>query len=148
MAGLLIGYLLPEELLSQINPQIQVAKLILVGTPGTAGVVLGAIVLSVFPRSIRSAQAVARMEESQSANMSTPPVLEDPTSRAVEVATMANNSAPRDLGGYSRSGIGELEGRYVCFRPMFSNPEVINAYLVAIRWDETRSCLRAWPEMN
>lgn len=102
MAGLLIGYLLPEELLSQINPQIQVAKLILVGTPGTAGVVLGAIVLSVFPRSIRSAQAVARMEESQSANMSTPPVLEDPTSRAVEVATMANNAAPRDLGGYQQ----------------------------------------------
>jgi hypothetical protein len=141
MAGLLIGYLLPEELLSQLNPQIQVAKVILMGTLGTAGVVLGAIVLSVFPRSIRSAQAIARMGESRSANMSTLPVLEDPTSRAVEVATMTNTTAPRDLGGYSRSGIEELEGRYVCFRPMFSNPEVINAYLVVIRWDERRSCL-------
>jgi hypothetical protein len=70
------------------------------------------------------------------------PVLEDPTLRALaEVVTTMNAIAPRDLGGYNRSSVEELEGRYVCFRPMFSNPEVINAYLVVIRWDEARSCL-------
>jgi hypothetical protein len=46
-------------------------------------------------------------------------------------------SIPENL----RSNQCGLEGRYVCFRPTFTNPEVINAYLVVIRWDEKRSCL-------
>jgi hypothetical protein len=143
IGGLLIGHLLPEEILIQLNPQIDIAKLILMGITGAAGAALGAIVLTVFPRSIHSAQAIARTGESFSASMSmTLPVLEDPMSRALaEVATTMNAIAPRDLGGYNRSSVEELEGRYVCFRPMFSNPEVINAYLVVIRWDERRSCL-------
>lgn len=46
-----------------------------------------------------------------------------------------------DLGGYSRKNTQELEGRYVCFRPMFSNPAVINAYLINVYWDPKLSCL-------
>ena len=49
--------------------------------------------------------------------------------------------ADRELGGYSRSSGEEFEGTYVCFRPMFTKPDIINAYLVTIRWDAKQSCL-------
>lgn len=49
--------------------------------------------------------------------------------------------APMELGGYFRSGVEGLEGEYVCFRPTFSDPKIINAYLISIRWDEEGSCL-------
>ena len=44
--------------------------------------------------------------------------------------------APEFLGGYSRSNAEELEGCYICFRPGFSAPNLITAYVVVIRWDE------------
>jgi hypothetical protein len=37
--------------------------------------------------------------------------------------------------------VEELEGRYVCFRPGFTLADLINAYLVVIRWNEAESCL-------
>ena len=51
------------------------------------------------------------------------------------------NWADRLLGGYSRESAEELEGRYVCFRPTFANPEIINAYLIVLRWDMEQACL-------
>jgi hypothetical protein len=35
----------------------------------------------------------------------------------------------------------ELEGRYVCFRPGFTVPKLISAYIVVIRWDEAEAGL-------
>ena len=35
----------------------------------------------------------------------------------------------------------ELEGCYICFRPAFSMPNLVTAYMVVIRWDEAESCL-------
>jgi hypothetical protein len=141
--GFLMGQLLPEDLLTQLNSQLGVARFIMVGTTGAAGIVLGVIVLTVFPRSIRSEQTAARLMIIPSANISAAlPALEDPTSQALaDAAGRGNSGASRDLGGYNRASVEDLEGRYVCFRPAFSHPEVINAYLVAIRWDERRSCL-------
>jgi hypothetical protein len=37
--------------------------------------------------------------------------------------------------------VEELEGCYICFRPGFTAADLINAYLVVIRWDEAESCL-------
>jgi hypothetical protein len=140
--GFLLGELLPEELLTSVNPEMDRAKLILMGMIGAAGMALGAIVLTVFPRSIRSAQAIARMAGGRPASLPATLALEEPTSRALaEIGGRANSGASRDLGGYVRSGVEEFEGRYVCFRPTFSNQAVINAYLVVVRWDEKRSCL-------
>jgi hypothetical protein len=142
ITGFLVGQLLPEALLTEINPDADVSKLIVMGTIGTAGAALGAMVLAVFPRSIRYAQS-ARVSESPSANFSKIlPALEDPTSLAFASAVNpGHSSAPRELGGYVRANVEELEGRYVCFRPTFGDPKVINAYLVVIRWDEKRTCL-------
>ncbi len=142
ITGFLIGQLLPEDFLTRISPNPYMAELVLMGITGGAGTALGAIVLAVFPRSIRSAQAVACMGGSPSANICKMlPALEDPTSQALATTVMSTNSASRDLGGYVRANVEEFEGRYVCFRPNFSDPKVINAYLVVIRWDEKRSCL-------
>jgi hypothetical protein len=70
------------------------------------------------------------------------PTLEDATSQALaNVTNPANAGAARDLGGYFHPNVEGLEGRYVCFRPTFTNAEVISAYIVDIRWDEKRSCL-------
>ncbi len=50
-------------------------------------------------------------------------------------------AARLEVGGYSRAAVMELEGLYLCVRPTFGNPEIINAYLTIIRWDETQRCL-------
>jgi hypothetical protein len=49
--------------------------------------------------------------------------------------------ASKELGGYSRNSVEDLEGRYICFRPTFANPTVVNAYEISIHWDDKRSCL-------
>jgi hypothetical protein len=51
------------------------------------------------------------------------------------------NSASVQFGGYSHASVPALEGRYVCFRPMFATPDIVNAYLVIVGWDAKRSCL-------
>jgi|tagenome__1003787_1003787.scaffolds.fasta_scaffold20945622_2 hypothetical protein len=56
-------------------------------------------------------------------------------------STVGPRAASRELGAYGRDSVGELEGRYVSFRPTFSNPAVVNAYDVAIRWDDKRASL-------
>jgi hypothetical protein len=145
IAALLIGQLLPEEfLINRVNPQLHVAKLMMVSIMGAVGIVLGAIVLAVFPRSIRAAQAVASLSESSSIAVSHThlPALESPLPASeVDVATVMSAGAPRELGGYFKPSVEDLEGRYVCFRPTFSNSRVINAYVMTIRWDEKRSHL-------
>ena len=46
-----------------------------------------------------------------------------------------HSEAAKVLGGYARSAVAELEGRYVCVRPAFSNPRLIYAYGLTIFWD-------------
>jgi hypothetical protein len=69
---------------------------------------------------------------------------DDPQSGSVEVRELAPSSsgeAAPYLGGYKRSDVQHLEGRYVCFRSAFSTSEVINAYLISVHWDEGESSL-------
>jgi hypothetical protein len=49
--------------------------------------------------------------------------------------------ASSEVGAYLRHHVQDLEGRYVCFRPVFKTPEIINAYELTIKWDDKRSCL-------
>jgi hypothetical protein len=143
LGGFLISNLVPEELLLDLDPRAGVAKLILMGIIGAAGTVVGGIVLATFPRSIRTVSATSGVNGDPTVTApASLPVLEDPTSRAMErTVTPVETTAARELGGYSRANVEELVGRYVCFRPTFSSPDVITAYLVVISWDEKRACL-------
>jgi hypothetical protein len=112
------------------------------GMVGLAGVVLGAIVLTVFPRSIQSAQSINRLLKSSPATQqATSFGVENSASNAPGDGERTSTGASRELGGYVRQATADLEGRYVCFRPSFGNQAVINSYIVIIRWDERRSCL-------
>jgi hypothetical protein len=53
----------------------------------------------------------------------------------------STSDAADDLGRYNRASVVALEGLYVCFRPAFSAPDVINAYLMTLHWDESKSGL-------
>jgi hypothetical protein len=140
--GFLLGELLPEDLVSNINPEPLLATLILMGMVGLAGVVLGAIVLTVFARSIQSAQSMNRLLKSSPATQqATSFGVENSASNAPGDGERTSTGASRELGGYVRQATADLEGRYVCFRPSFGNQAVINSYIVIIRWDERRSCL-------
>ena len=109
---------------------------------GKMWVIARAIVLATFRRSIRAVQAAAARGVPSEPTLFRAVL---PTHQEGQSAHAENNilfpRAPKDLGGYLRESVEELEGRYVCFRPTFGNPQVINAYLITIRWDEKRSCL-------
>lgn len=49
--------------------------------------------------------------------------------------------ASEELGGYSRTSVGWLEGRYLTLRPSFSDPNTIFAYGTEIGWSAESSCL-------
>jgi hypothetical protein len=141
IAGLLIGQLLSSDFLQKMQGNPEVAKAILVGTSSIAGLVLGAIVLAIFPRSIRSKPLTTILDPLHPLLMK----IDAPSVAGGFAGAPTDPVGPRgalkDLGGYSRASVEDLEGRYVCYRPTFVNPDVINAYEIAIRWDEKRACL-------
>jgi len=51
--------------------------------------------------------------------------------------------APPEMGGYSFSfnEVEDLQGAYLYVHPLFSNAEVLNAYMIDIIWDNSRPCL-------
>jgi hypothetical protein len=111
------------------------ARLIIVASLGAIGAVLGAMVLATFRRSIRAAK-----------KMGLPPKVFSPMAiveklHGVAAGAAPNQRASKEFGGYLREAVEELEGRYICFRPTFGNPRIINAYVTVIRWDEKLSCL-------
>ncbi|MGE5158098.1 MAG: hypothetical protein ACM3OF_08100 [Gemmatimonas sp.] len=141
VAGFLISALLRPDVLQSIGA----SRSILTCTLAVAGFVLGAIVLGIFPRSVRVTRRASMFDPSN-------PLLvrfdsgSALANGAADVASLpVERTGPRgalqELGGYSRESVANLEGRYVCFRPTFTNPSVINAYEVAIRWDDQRACL-------
>ncbi len=122
----LVGFLLPETVLRPWSEDLATARLKITLTSAVVGVAVGAMVLAMFK--IRSPQIGSQQAASQD---------EDECDSNVAKGRWAD----RPLGGYSRDNVKELEGRYVCFRPMFSNPGIINAYLITITWDLKQSCL-------
>src|SRR5581483_9113303 len=124
-AGLLIGNLLTDDFLIQLQGAAGRAKLTMTGSMSIAGFVLGAIVLAIFPRSIRFSRTKAT-PDALGALVITDLKTAVPNPPAQPFVPDLNVAEPRrtskDLGGYSRDSVEDLEGRYVCFRPVFSNP--------------------------
>ncbi|MGY3698660.1 hypothetical protein ACVIGA_008802 [Bradyrhizobium sp. USDA 3240] len=141
---LLVTQLLSGEFLERIQGTPNLTKLLT--SLGVAGFVLGAIVLAIFPRSIRSSQTVTMFDPSRSFLTKARLGVAGATDQPVEIPSggtgrMGPRGASRELGSYSRDSIADLEGRYVCFRPTFTNAAVVNAYEISIRWDDKRACL-------
>jgi hypothetical protein len=137
-AGFLVGSLLDDLVLSQffsVHPDQ--ARLIVIANTGLTGAVVGAIVLAALKQSEHARKVVADLVRHSG-------VADDYPSLPAEgfgVPSVSDGVAPQYLGGYSRLNAEELEGCYICFRPGFSVPNLITAYIVVIRWDEAESCL-------
>ena len=124
----LVGFLLPSAALSRFNEDLGKAKFEIMLYSTMTGIVVGAMVIAMFKKSARRAQVAASPQIS-------------PRADEWEANPAKGSWAEIALGGYSHTHVRELEGRYVCFRPTFVNPEIINAYLLTIRWDMKQSCL-------
>ena len=136
-AAVLIVYLLDERFLtSNIHRSAETAEAIVVGTSVILGLVLGAIVVPTFSTSAQSTSVVRPSLPSQIL------LSDDPlTDFTTETVQSGPRGAIKDVGGYTRENATEIEGQYICFRPGFSNPALINAYNLAIRWDDRLACL-------
>jgi hypothetical protein len=123
-----VSLLLPDHVLTELNSDVWAARLTIVRNSGVIGAVIGGLVLAMFKK--------ARQETS--------PKVTD----AVGLGAYGRHETPtqsqcaeKALGGYPRANVEDLEGTYVCFRPMFANPDIVNAYLLKIHWDPKQSCL-------
>ncbi len=125
----LVAFLLPGTVLKEFNGDPEAAKLRIIVTSGIIGAVVGAMVLAMFKRNPIGGQSEVAML--------TPPLVMDRD----DVDPLLGLWADKSLGGYSRESAGELEGKYVCVRPTFVDPEIINAYVIVISWDINRSSL-------
>jgi hypothetical protein len=96
------------------------------------GVLLGAIVLPTFSISPQSKRISLRPLSPNPILIADDRLSDFSASKAVALSRPAG----RDVGGYTRDSAAEIEGQYVCFRPGFSNPAVINAYHMRISWDD------------
>jgi hypothetical protein len=132
-ALLMLPFLNEERLIGRWGGS---ARIIVVAATGLIGAALGGMVLATFRRSIRAVQAAASIEAAGDDR-----AIEERDNGAADQEKASLPRAPKEFGGYFRETVGELEGRYVCFRPTFGNTQVINAYVTVIRWDEKLSCL-------
>lgn len=57
-------------------------------------------------------------------------------------ATAGDGNAPDELGGYSRSAVGWLEGSYLTLRPSFSETKAVYAYRTDIVWNANNTTLQ------
>jgi hypothetical protein len=136
-AGGLVGSLLDERVLAQFYVYPEQAVRTIALSTGLTGFMVGAVVLAVFNKSERirkdTAEHAAKNPQTDIHALS---LADD-----LEAALPSGSEAAHDLGRYTRASVEALEGRYVCFRPTFSSANVINAYLIAVHWDEAESCL-------
>ncbi len=137
-AGFLVGKMLNDSVLAQFFiVQPDQARLIVIANTALTGAVVGAIVLAALKQSEHARKVVVEFAKHL-------PVADDCPALPADsfgVPSASVGVAPEFLGGYSRLNAEELEGCYICFRPGFSAPNLITAYVVVIRWDETESCL-------
>jgi hypothetical protein len=141
VAGLLAGSLIDREVLAKLYADPDHAILRIAMNTGMIGTVVGAIVLAVFNKSQRVRKEVDARAADDShagvAKLSAPSLVDDFNAPAIA----SKSQAARKLGGYKHSDVEALEGLYVCFRPTFSSPGVINAYLIDVHWNDAASCL-------
>ncbi len=140
-AGLLVGWMLDDEVLGQFYAQPEHARLRVALTTGLTGLAIGAMVLLAFKRSERARQDEAEhAAERARGGIPRLPALEPPEGLDPVAPPRPGVVAP-SYGGYSYANVKDLEGRYVCFRPAFTSAGVISAYLMDLRWDDAASCL-------
>jgi hypothetical protein len=128
-AGAFVGLLLEPDVLDQFYVHPEQARTLIVINNGIIGAVIGAIVLGAFRRSERVRKDVNAQVAGENIGV---PEKHAPTGPEI---------APLDFGRYARSNVQEMEGCYICFRPGFTSPGLITAYLIILRWDEAESCL-------
>lgn len=138
-AGLLVGWLLGEDIKEQFYVHPEHATRIITVTTGMVGAVIGAWVLTVFNKSERVRKDDAALASDQR-SVGIQELFLSATPTNMEAGPSASEAAPI-LGGYTRANVERLEGRYVCIRPAFTSTDVISAYLMIVRWDEATSCL-------
>jgi len=140
-ASLLVGWMLDDKVLAQFYAQPEHARPLIVITSGLIGVAIGAMVLWAFKRSERARQDDAE-HAAESARAGIPGLAALPAAEELDPAGASRSDvAARNYGGYLRANVAHLEGRYICFRPAFTAPGVVSAYLMDLRWDEAASCL-------
>jgi len=136
-AGWLVGSLLDEKVLAQFYLHPEHAIRIIALSTGFTGFMVGAMVLAMFNKSERIRKDTAEhAAENPRTEIRAPSLADD-----LEAGSTTGTEPTHNLGSYSRASVEALEGRYVCFRPAFSSADVINAYVMAVRWDEAESCL-------
>jgi hypothetical protein len=141
IAGLLVGWLLSDDVLAQFYADPARARPLVVATTGLIGLAIGAMVLAAFKRSERVRHDIAE-QAVEGGRMGIPAVvIAPPVDDLDPTVPPTADVAALNYGGYSRANVTDLEGRYVCFRPAFASTGVISAYLVDLRWDEVASCL-------
>lgn len=136
-AGWLVGSLLNENVLAHFYQYPEQAIRNIVVSTGLTGFLVGAMVLAMFNKSERIRKDSAENAAYTRTNGHAPSFASD----FAAALPPGSEGADDDLGRYTRAGVQALEGRYVCFRPAFSSANVINAYLMVVRWDEAESCL-------
>src|SRR5258708_31892763 len=108
---------------------------------GMTGLAIGAMVLLAFKRWERARRDDVE-QAAEGGRVSIPGLAALPAVGELNPADAPRGEvSARNFGGYVRANVAHLEGRYVCFRPAFTAPGVISAYLVDLRWDEAASCL-------
>ena len=126
-AGLLVAWLLDERVMGQFYADhVRLRVVLMTSLIGSA---IGAMVLWAFKRSERARHDIVEQTTLPPAESLDP------------VVSSTFDVSAQNYGGYSRASVTDLEGCYVCFRPAFTRPGVITAYLVDLRWDEAVSCL-------
>jgi hypothetical protein len=137
-AGFVLASLLSEAVLAQFYEHPEHARAIIVANTGLIGAVIGAMVLAAFRKSER-----ARRDVAERVAQTPHPILPEFHALATigKIGVTPRADAPQSLGGYTQANTTKLEGRYLCLRPAFSASGAINAYVVAIHWEETESCL-------
>lgn len=140
-AGLLVAWMLEDKVLAQFYARPEHARPIVVMMAGLTGLAIGAMVLFAFKRSERARRDDAE-HAAESARDGISGLAALPAAEELEPAAASRSDvAAQNYGGYLRANVAHLEGRYVCFRPAFTAPGVISAYLMDLRWDEAASCL-------
>jgi hypothetical protein len=139
IAGLLVGWLLKDDVKEQFYIHPEHATRIIMATTSMVGAIIGAWVLAVFNKSerVRKDEA-ARAADQRSVGI--PELFFSASSTNLEAGPVPSEAASI-LGGYTRSNVERIEGRYVCFRPAFTSISVITAYIIIVRWDESACCL-------
>ncbi|MBR0728344.1 hypothetical protein JQ636_04100 [Bradyrhizobium japonicum] len=140
-AGWLVAHMIGQQVLAQFYVHPQDAIQLVALSTGLTGFIVGGMVLAVFNESERIRNVAAE-------RIATSPHKEFPLHDAPSIAgglepppVTSRFDVADDLGYRDRAGVEAFEGDYVCFRPAFSNPEIISAYIIGIHWDEAESCL-------